>query len=417
MTNLPYVASRVFGVPLLMDPKRLDTMLSAIGYRIGLAPSPMADGGREDLAQDDDSPRMSRGCEITPHGVAVVPIVGTLVARGGRIMADCTELRSYARIKADLMAAMHSPKVRGVVPDIDSGGGEVANCLELSRDIAALRGRGKRIIAVANTAAFSAAYALACAADAIFIPQSGGVGSVGVVAVHVDVSGEDKQKGHRYTYVAAGARKLDGNPHAPLTDTAEAVIAAEVERLYGLFVDLVAANRPSLSARAIRGTEAGLLFGEDAIKAKADTGGVSAEAARDARLAIIRAGRHHEIHRHHRHIRGISQPSQRLLHRHLVVWHNAGGWVKRKIPCANTCAITRASTIANTIAFAITNTSVITSVIAFASTSVITCVIAFASTRAFAITITSVNTSANTTIITSAITSVITSAITKFFDC
>jgi ClpP class serine protease len=35
--------------------------------------------------------------------------------------------------------------------------------------------------------------------------------------------------------------------------------------LYGLFVDTVARNR-SLSADAIRATEAGLFFGEDAVK-------------------------------------------------------------------------------------------------------------------------------------------------------
>lgn len=269
MTDLPHLASRIFGVPLLVERGRLDAMLSVVGPRLGLSATPRADDGQDDGRRSDGSgPRVSRGCVVTPSGVGVVPVIGTLVARGGRITADCTELRSYAVIKADLMAMLNSPHVRGVVLDIDSGGGEVANCLELAQHIASMRGRGKPIIAVANTAAFSAAYALATAADHILVPQSGGVGSVGVVAVHVDVSGEDEKKGHRYTYVAAGARKLDGNPHAPLSSEAEAVIAAEVERLYGLFVGVVAANRPGLSAAAIRATEAGLLFGDAAVKAK-----------------------------------------------------------------------------------------------------------------------------------------------------
>lgn len=261
MTDLPHLAARIFGTPLLVERGRLDVMLGALGPRLGLAaPQPAMDGG---VGEDDEGERCYR---ITPEGVAIIPVVGTLVARSGQMTVGCTELRSYASIKADIAEALDSPQVRGVVIDEDSCGGEVSLCLETAAWIASQRGR-KPIIAMANAAAYSAAYALASAADRIIIPDSGGVGSIGVVAVHVDQSAADKMAGLRWTYIAAGARKLDGNPHAPLTDAAAGVIGAEVERLYGLFVDLVARNR-GISAEKVRATEAGLFFGSNAVAAR-----------------------------------------------------------------------------------------------------------------------------------------------------
>lgn len=267
MSDLTRIATRLFGTPLLMDRAQLDVILGVLGPRLGLPamPAPKA------MDQEDESRARQerRPYQVTSSGVAIVPILGALVARAGQVQPDCTELRSYASIGRDLEAAQRDPQVRGIVLDIDSPGGEAANVMEFAGRIAAMRG-GKPIIAAINPGAYSAAYAIASAADRIVIPRTGGVGSVGVVALHVDRSGEDEKIGHRYTWIAAGDRKLDGNPHAPLTDAAEAVIRAEVDRLYGIFTELVAANRAAqgLTLAAVRASEAGLFFGENAVAAK-----------------------------------------------------------------------------------------------------------------------------------------------------
>ena len=68
----------------------------------------------------------------------------------------------------------------------------------------------------------------------------------------------------KYTTVFAGARKNDFTPHEPLSDGARDVLASEVDRLYGMFVDAVARRR-SANVQAVRGTEAGILYGEDSV--------------------------------------------------------------------------------------------------------------------------------------------------------
>jgi len=141
----------------------------------------------------------------------------------------------------------------------------VSGCFELADRIYAARGT-KPIEAVANDSAFSAAYAIASACDRITLPNSGGVGSIGVVATHVDVSRYEDRIGITYTNVIAGDKKADYSPHAPLSESARAELQAEVDRLAGIFVGTVARNR-GIDADAVRALQAGCLFGPAAIAA------------------------------------------------------------------------------------------------------------------------------------------------------
>ncbi|MDO8605115.1 MAG: S49 family peptidase, partial [Phaeospirillum sp.] len=125
---------------------------------------------------------------------------------------------------------------------------------------------GKPIWAVADEAALSAAYAIACTADRLYVTQTGEVGSVGVVAVHRDESGADAQAGLAWSFVHAGAAKVDGNPHQPLSDSARATLQADVDALYGKFTTLVAERR-RLSPDTVRATEAAIYRGDQAVAA------------------------------------------------------------------------------------------------------------------------------------------------------
>ena len=199
-----------------------------------------------------------------PPGIAVIPIHGTLVKRVLGMEA-ASGLTSYGGIAQEIDAALADPLVQGILLDIDSPGGEASGSFELARQIRHAATQ-KPVWAVANDAAYSAAYALAASAQRLIVTETGGVGSIGVIALHIDQSVKDAQEGYRYTAVTAGAHKNDFSPHHPLSDEAKAELQAEVDRLYGLFVEHVTAMR-SLNADAVRATEAGLYFGANAITA------------------------------------------------------------------------------------------------------------------------------------------------------
>ena len=250
---LPHLAARLFGTPLLVHRAKLDVILAVLGERLNLA-APAAD-----LAIP-----VPRVTPAQPSGIAVIPIHGTLVKRVLGMEA-ASGLTSYGGIAQEIDAALADPLVQGILLDIDSPGGEASGSFELARKIRHAATQ-KPLWAVANDAAYSAAYALAASAQRLIVTETGGVGSIGVIALHIDQSAKDAQEGYRYTAVTAGAHKNDFSPHHPLSDEAKAELQAEVDRLYGLFVEHVTAMR-SLNADAVRATEAGLYFGANAITA------------------------------------------------------------------------------------------------------------------------------------------------------
>ncbi len=177
---------------------------------------------------------------------------------------------------------MNDANVQAILLDIDSPGGETNGCFDLSDYIYSVR-RAKPIYAVADDIALSAAYAIASAASKIYVTRTGAVGSVGVYALHAEQSGFDKALGVKYTYIHHGAKKVDGNPHEPLSEGATAEIQAEVDRQSKIFVDTVARNR-GVGAGRIEATDAGLLWGGNAIPLFADE-----EGGLDDAMDVLRA--------------------------------------------------------------------------------------------------------------------------------
>ena len=154
----------------------------------------------------------------------------------------------------------------------------------------------KPVWAIASDTAFSAAYAIGCAASRLLVSRTGGVGSIGVIAMHVDQTARDAQQGYRYTPITAGDHKNDFSPHEKLGPEAHARLQAEVDRLYSMFVDHVAAMR-KLDADAVRATEAGIYFGMDAVTAGlADAvGSLDAVLAEFSSFLVARRARGHTM--------------------------------------------------------------------------------------------------------------------------
>jgi len=198
------------------------------------------------------------------NGVAIIPVHGPLSKRSG-IFDDFFGFTSYELLSEQLQEALDDSDVNSILLDIDSPGGEVAGLFDLCDEIYAAR-KIKPVWASANEEAYSAAYAIASSAEKLFVTRTGGVGSIGVIASSTDQSIFDQKLGVKFTTVFAGSRKNDFNPHEPITSEAVNVLQTEVNRLYDMFVKLVARNR-KVAANDIRNTEAGLFFGPDCVTA------------------------------------------------------------------------------------------------------------------------------------------------------
>lgn len=213
------------------------------------------------FGQQFDAPALAQ----TPAqraGVAVVEVRGPLMHHGGGYWFD-----SYEGVRARVGDAL-AARPKAVVMLLDSPGGLVSGCFETVIALREMSADAKiPLYAYVDGMALSGAYALACACERIYLPETGMVGSVGVIDTRVDAREQAKMWGVSYAFVTSGARKTDGNAMVPLSDDETKATQERVERLAAVFFEHVATAR-GLSADAVRALEAGVLPGAAAVEAK-----------------------------------------------------------------------------------------------------------------------------------------------------
>lgn len=195
---------------------------------------------------------------VVHSDVSVVSVRGPLEHHAG------TWMDSYSEIIERVSAACDTP-ARAVALRIDSPGGTVAGMLDTARAVRArCDAAGKRLLAYVDGQACSAAYALACAADAIVVDESAIVGSIGVISTRLDLTEQAAGLGMKVAIVASGARKADGHPHLPITETELAAQQTIVDALASGFFAHVAACR-GVAVEEIAALDAGVFVGADAV--------------------------------------------------------------------------------------------------------------------------------------------------------
>jgi signal peptide peptidase SppA len=193
-----------------------------------------------------------RPSAVRPSGaVQVIPLIGLLSHRGGDLLSFLFGGTPLVAVQAALRQAAADPAVAAIVLDVDSPGGEVFGVEETAATVADVA-RRKPVVAVANAMAARAAYWIAAAATELVVTPSGQVGSVGIVAVHTDVSQAQEQAGIRTTLISSAPRKADGTPFVPLSDRARADLQARVDAYGDLFVTRVASGRGVAADRVRR---------------------------------------------------------------------------------------------------------------------------------------------------------------------
>lgn len=174
-------------------------------------------------------------------GVAVLPLEGV----SGRRMNLLTQISggvSTELAQRDIRSALADQSVHSIILAIDSPGGTVDGTQALAATIAGARAV-KPIVTLATGMMASAAYWYGSAADARYISDSTTqVGSIGVIAKHLDTSVADANEGVKTTLVSAGKFKTVANHNGPITAEDLASMQDRVDYIYSLFISDVAAH-------------------------------------------------------------------------------------------------------------------------------------------------------------------------------
>lgn len=281
--TLMHIADRVIGRPLLLHPTKAEVVMHVLQGRLPLDATALAPLG-PDANRFAASSVTRSGMSAVDKGVAIIPVIGSLVNRGAWIGAR-SGMTSYEGLTAQIRDAVADPKVNSILLDIDSPGGEATGMFSLAAQVREAAAQ-KPVVAVVNDMAASGAYGIASQATEVVVSPTSIVGSIGVVLTHLDRSGEMEKKGVAATLIYAGRHKVDGNPFGPLTDAVRADLQAEVGKFYDQFVSLVAQGRGDrLTEQDARATEARTFLGQEAI----DRGLADRMASFDAVLASLQS--------------------------------------------------------------------------------------------------------------------------------
>lgn len=277
MSKFARISGRLFNSPLMLRPEKAEMLCAALVDRLGIAKLDGIDGTTLAASQlrqragewmEDEQPvSPARRQYSVERRVARICIDGTLVHKLGGV-SPWSGMVGYDCLEKVIADALANPEVGAILLDIDSPGGEVSGCFDFARKLRgmSLAGGGQKpIVAFANEMACSAAYAIACACDAVMTTETGIVGSIGVWTMQVDMTKGLSKNGIEVTMIRAGERKARGGPYEVADDATFTKLQNWVNDTWMIFAEHVADSR-DMDADDVLGFEGDWFTGPEALE-------------------------------------------------------------------------------------------------------------------------------------------------------
>ncbi len=175
-------------------------------------------------------------------GVGIISIKGPMT-NNTSYWDEMGKAATYPAIRDALVNAANNPDVKQILLDVDSGGGAVSGLADVATLVRAINNGVKTVTAFTDGNMMSAAYWVGSAASKVYASKAAGVGSIGVIATHMEQSKMMAEMGVNVTVMRSGKFKALANRYEPLTDAAKEQIQASLDASYGVFVQHVADMR------------------------------------------------------------------------------------------------------------------------------------------------------------------------------
>lgn len=191
---------------------------------------------------DDDEEGPPRLLEVK-DGIGYITIHGPLRNSADVWSNEMSGITGYPEIRNAMVTAANDPEVKHILLDINSGGGSVSGVDDTAKLIRLVNDKVKPVTAFTDGAMFSAAYYLGSSASEVYASNNAGVGSIGVIATHMEQSQFLKDMGIGVTVIRAGKYKALANNVEALSEDGKAQLQKSVDAAYGIFIDHVAEMR------------------------------------------------------------------------------------------------------------------------------------------------------------------------------
>ena len=191
--------------------------------------------------------------------IAVINIRGTISSSSSLLTETVTPEDIFSMIEQ----AERDPAIRGILFQINSGGGSVV----ASREIAyAVKEMKKPTLCWMGDVAASGAYWIASACDHIMADPLSLTGSIGVTASYLEFSGLFEEYGITYEQITSGESKDAGSPFREITDEERERLQYITDEVFRYFLDDVRESRSLTNEQIEQITSGDIFLGKDAIE-------------------------------------------------------------------------------------------------------------------------------------------------------
>ena len=165
------------------------------------------------------------------------------------------------RIREILKKAEKDKNIKGILLRVNSPGGTVTSSDIIYHEIKSFKERFKvKVYVSVIDVAASGGYYVALAGDSIMVHPTSLVGSIGVLALKLNLEGLMDKVGVEWEVVKSSQKKDFMSPFRPLTKEERVLFQETIDRYYDRFVDLVVLNRDGLDVKEVRALADGRVY-------------------------------------------------------------------------------------------------------------------------------------------------------------
>ena len=172
-------------------------------------------------------------------GLAILNISGDMMNRANWL-TRYLGIATYQDIRSQVTKLAQDERVKGMMLNLDSSGGMAEGCFALCRFIRAVNDNIKPVVSFTDSKAHSAAYALMVSGSKKLMSEDASVGSVGVIAVHAEMTKMYEEIGIKHTVFRSAPYKALGQSVEKLSEEAKAEFEKEIKQLHDSFVGHIA---------------------------------------------------------------------------------------------------------------------------------------------------------------------------------
>ena len=192
--------------------------------------------------------------------ILLMEISGIIMEGPHRLLGLTKGVTSPSRIKEELEKAAKDDRIKAVVVKINSPGGTVTGADVILHELKAFKAaKGVPIVVCLQGLAASGGYYVAQAGDTIIAYPTCITGSIGVIAMKLNLQGLMDKVGVGEDVVKSGQWKDFWSPFRPATPQEKEMMQQIIDDFYKTFVDVVAQGR-HLSLKKTREVADGRIF-------------------------------------------------------------------------------------------------------------------------------------------------------------